>query len=258
MRRIVNLLFRVLCIGVIFSTPSCGKDSVEEVKSGNVISIAHLRSQYRGGSTRITDDYIIEGYVVANDYYSEWYKSIVISDGSGGVEIMLDAENLYQQFPIFSHITVRCSTLWMGEMGGSIVLGTESDGSYVVNRIDEQDIDNYISVDANSEEMSSIVRLSLSDISSADVGDIRCVEDISFGEQAGGSWCDWDATQEAYIDTQRVLYDSHGHSLPLRISGHCSYAAEKIPSGEGSIVVIVEYYDNQYSLRMTNYTFNMR
>ena len=80
-------------------------------KPYGLISIAHLKTMAKSEPHTITEDISIEGYVVANDLYGEYYKSIVICDDSGGIEISVDARQTAKIFPGAAKVTLHCTSL---------------------------------------------------------------------------------------------------------------------------------------------------
>ncbi|MBO5216672.1 MAG: hypothetical protein J6B41_02855 [Alistipes sp.] len=244
------LVSTLLCIGIV----SCS-DKVESylTQEENIISIAHLRAQLRSQATPITEDYIIEGYIVANDHYGEYYKKLIISDGTGGIEIAIDAEELYRDFPLYSSVTLNCSTLWIGDYGGRIIMGARPTGEYTVDRIPQEELSRYLRCSSQDEVMQYPEYIAINQITAHNCGNIYRIADVSFKEQSGMSWCEYDAESEQYVTTERLLYDKEGNSIPLRIPGECHYAEQIIPDGWGSIVVIVESFNGVFSLSPTGY-----
>lgn len=250
----VALIKRIIFALLLLCVISCSKTDTIENISQDYNSIAYLKSQLRGNTTAIVEDIIINGYVVANDFYSEQYKSIIISDYSGGLEINIDADNLYQRFPIFSNVTIHCTTLWVGEYGGRVILGERPTGEYSVDRIDEENINRYIKINTDAKPMALPQSIDISDIDERHIGNIYLLEDVCIISPCS-TWCLWDTENEQYIATEHTVEDRHGNKISLRIPQHVTYAAEKIPQGWGSMVVIVEYFNGEYSLAPTNYQF---
>ena len=92
-------------------------------QSEGMISIAHLKTMAAGSSVEIVENVAIEGYVVVNDLYGEYYKTIVISDESGGIELLVDCDNTAVEFPVSARVTVHCTGLAVGVYGGRVMLG---------------------------------------------------------------------------------------------------------------------------------------
>ena len=251
MRRIARY-----CISlIVLLITSCGSNQHEAFDDAphGLISIAHLKTLCREGSTTITYDISIEGYVVANDLFGEYQKSIVLCDDSGGIEITIDCDNTAVRFPISARVVIHCTGLALGNYGGHITLGAVPTSSYTIDRIAERDIDRYMRIDKlNPKEIKPQV-ITIDKITTRHIGNYIALEDVTFGDDAGLTWCDIDPTTNKYITTTRSLQDRAGNSLNVRTIAECDYREEKIPAGYGSVWGIVEYFDKAFSLRIVNH-----
>ncbi len=217
------------------------------------VSIAHLKSLACDDSVVITDDISIEGYVVANDLFGEYYKSIVISDPSGGIEIGVDIRNTAARFPHSARVMVQCSGLALGSYGGHLMLGAIPEREYTVDRIAESDIERYMHIDCSEPTAIEPATITIADLSPALIGNYVRIDDLSFEHEAGLAWCDSDPITGKPITTQRTAYDSRGNALAIRIIAECDYHSEVIPTGRGTLFGVVEYFNSEYSLRIVNH-----
>jgi len=196
------------------------------------------------------------------DWYSAWdfigsvaeecYLAKSLCDQSGGIELSVDSRHTAIVFPIGARIVVHCTSLALGDFGGSLVLGAQPTAEYVVDRIAEEDFDRYFLVDRSSAQSIEPERISISDIEPRHIGNFVLLEDVNFGDQAGLAWCETDPESGEPITTERILYDNDGNSIILRIEGGCSYAKEKIPDRSGAIGAIVESFNGVYQIRIIN------
>lgn len=76
-------------------------------------SIAYLRTQMgTSGYKVIKEHVVISGIVIADDKTGNFYKQIIIDDGTAAMPILLDAYNLYTDFPIGRKVYVYCKGLY--------------------------------------------------------------------------------------------------------------------------------------------------
>ena len=248
MKRIVTAIISF----IILSACQDSAPSYDERPHG-IISIAHLKATATTEIYTITDDIAIEGYVVANDLFGEFYKSIVICDDSGGIEIAVDTRNTAVQFPISARVVVYCSGLTIGEYGGELTLGAIPAGSYTVDRIAEKDFLRYFLIDKESPKAIKPTVTAISEITPAHIGNYIRLNNVTFAEQAGNTWCDIDSTTGEYTTTERSVYDQTGREFTVRTIAECSYRNEKIPAGYGDLCGVVTYFNGNYSLRIVNH-----
>lgn len=217
------------------------------------VSIAHLKSLATAESTTVTDDVSITGYVVANDLYGEFYKTIVVCDTSGGIEIAVDSATTATLFPISARITVHCSGLALGDYGGRIMLGARPAGGYTADRISVADFARYFVVDKAAPAAPDPLRITLGELAPEHIDRLIELRNVTFADAAGHAWCDTDPATGDYITTSRELHDGEGRSIAVRTIAQCLYRAEKIPSGYGAVRAVVEYFNGEYSLRIANH-----
>ena len=98
----------VLYISLLLGTIGC-RGSEEAVVESR--SIASLWSYIGRETVLITEDISLRGYVVANDKYGELRRAIVVEDGSAGVMVELDMEDVELSIPLYSRVEVNCSVV---------------------------------------------------------------------------------------------------------------------------------------------------
>lgn len=220
-----------------------------EYESG--VSIAYLKSLCRGSSFDITDDITICGSVVANDRLGEFYKSIVIVDDSGGIEVAIDKQDIYLNLPLHSRITIFCSGLSLGRLGGKIELGAHPTGNYPVDGISADQFSHYFKTEAGGENTSPVER-TIGSLTVADISSFVVFRNLHLAGEPHDAWC---ATENGeWIDTTHTLEDASGATLSLRVNAECSYAGMPTPKGKFDIAGIVDYADGAYFLRISNYS----
>lgn len=222
-----------------------------------IISIAHLKTLATGQSRTITEDISIEGYIVANDLFGEYYKSIVLCDESGGIEISIETNSTASIFPCAAKVRVHCTSLVLGNYFGRVILGAKS-YDYTVGRIDESDFTRYFTIDRLSPKTIEPTPITIAEISPALIGNYVEIADVEFTDGGKQRWCDIDCESGEIITTERELCDTQGHSIWIRTIAQCSYASEMLPTGRGRIRGIIERYSNHYSLRIVNRQFDFK
>lgn len=260
MREIVKYCIRGMAFAagifaVALFSAACNNTTAEEFESTphGIVSIAHLKTLCRNNSTTINEDISIEGYVVANDLFGEYQRAIILCDESAGIEISIDCKPTAIHFPISARIVVHCTGLAVGNQGGRIILGAAPSGSYTVNRIKESDIERYMLIDRTQPKEIKPQKMTIGQIDNDCVGNYIALDDVTFGAEAGLCWCDKNPETGEYITTYRTLHDRNGNTIGVRTIAECSYRAESIPSGYGSLWGMVERSSDEFVLRIVNH-----
>lgn len=244
----------IISLSLMLAT-SCSDATSGEYASRphGTVSIAHLKTMATTTSRLITDDISIEGYVVVNDLFGEYYKSIVISDESGGIEICVNSDHTATDFPVSARIVVQCSGLAVGSYGGRVMLGAAPQREYTVDRIAESDFCRYFIVDCNNPYAPQPTPITIAELNASHISNYVSISDVSFTTQSGMRWCDKDPIGGDYISTERTATDQNGDTITIRTIAGCTYADEIIPDGNGTLYGIVEYFNGSYALRIVNH-----
>ena len=79
------------------------------------------------------DDKYLEGYVISNDQWGNFYKTLIVQDDPGlpaaGLKILLDQTNISQRFDVGRRILIKLSGLTVGLNSGVLTLGLEDGGA---------------------------------------------------------------------------------------------------------------------------------
>ena len=105
------------CVKTDFDEPPTGGDPVILVPTA---TIAQLKAIHTGSGTfdKVTQDWIIGAEVVMDDKSGNYYKTLVVEDASGGMEVKFNDGYLYQQYPIGRTIYIRVKDLLMTDYNG--------------------------------------------------------------------------------------------------------------------------------------------
>lgn len=244
----ISLAVCLLCGCNRASSPYFDTDSTQN----DLHTIAYLKSLGRGTSTPIRQAITVRGTVTANDRYGEFYKTIVIEDQSGGIEIAIDHTALGDIFPVNAQVTVYCNGLSLGDYGNKLLLGATPTSEYSVDRIALANINRYIRmVDIEPTSYTPAI-IDISNVNSNYIDRYVRFENVRFLE-AGEQWCETDPITGKLITTNRTIEDSQGARFVVRILDSSIYATEPIPQGTGSVNGIIDYFNGEYSLRISNF-----
>lgn len=104
-------------------------------------TILDLKKLYTTPGTPVTisDDIVIGGQVISEDRSGNVYKSLYIQDATGGIELKIGKNGLYNDYKLGQWVYVKCSGLTLGAYNGMVQLGWESnDSKYETSYIEVQ------------------------------------------------------------------------------------------------------------------------
>ncbi len=268
MKRITLYTFLAATLGMLTFFSCVKKDFDNPPDTTNVDpklpvnkTIWDLKQMYvaNGGviPLKITDDIIIAGVVVADDRGGNFYKQVVIQDESSGIPVLINRNNLYNEFPIGRKLYIKCKGLYLGAYGGLIQLGSEPDQSGSISDIPYVFINNHVvrgPFDLNQVKPISVTINQLLNLNSSlqYLSTLIQLDSVEFvGSDVNVVYAQAPTTSSA---TERKIEDCASNNIILRTSGYCNFRTALTPSGKGQLLAIYSRYNNtaQLAIRDTN------
>ncbi len=242
---------KTLIISLFLLLASCRANSViPEPDNNNVnlpdqetISIAFLKTLYKGAPVQITGEYRISGTVVSSDAQGNFYKTLVLDDGTSGIEVRLDMEEIFKIFKIHTRVSVRCNGLWLGSYGGTLQLGDKPFWGYETQYLSETMTAEHLQSDDMFHGEILPRKLTIAQIAPVHISTFAELGGVQFiDEELILGWSEEDA------DTDRHIVDAAGDTLVVRTSHYAGFAHYMLPKGNGTIEGIIGYFNGTYQL----------
>ena len=256
----------LLKISAIFLTlaslfPACKQEFAEppSIRLSNIkanTTIAALKALHQVGSApvKITEDLIIEGIVISDDRAGNFYKSLVIQDETGGIEVRIDAVSLFLDYPRGSKVWVNCKDLYLDDYSNKHQLVIDDQST----EIPEPLMGKYVLPGPLEPEAPiiepTVVDLSVLQGNTIDSTILALTNTLVKFEGVELSCVDAGATMADAINkvTKNVtLQDCNGNTILMRNSGFSEFAFEVAPEGNGSAVAVFGVFntDRQLTIR---------
>lgn len=246
---------------LLFFFNSCVNTDIDEppyVKDYPVFhanfSIKDLRALHTNGQfEKITEDKIIKAVVVADDRTGNYYKTLVVQDSTGGMEVKINATNLFNTFPVGRRIYIKLNGLTIGDYNGNFQLGgdvyKDDSNRDRIGNIEEPEIDKYISKGEFNVPITPTVK-AITELGDADINTLIQLNGMEVAESDLGQTYS-DAVNK--VNTNRSLKDCSNKVIIMRTSGYASFAGNVMPQGNGTITAIYTVFgtDKQLFLRDT-------
>lgn len=193
----------------------------------------------------ISQDVIVSGIVVMDDRSGNYYKKFVIQDSTGGLEINLDQNNIYSDYPIGRKVYLKCKGLTMGSYGGMIQLGYGLDEKQSIIAIPFAMADNFI-VKANYPNAIKVDTFTYDELSNASANSVHlntliAIKAIQFTENnAGVPYSAANTSTDRRIEGCSAT--TNNTEFVVRTSNYARFQATKTPAGSGVIVALYTRY----------------
>lgn len=133
MRRLPLLCAFLLLTGCYDSR--FGERSGGEEPEPATATIAQLRQLYAGTTFVIATDVVVSGRVNTSDAEENFYRTFCVEEDGAGLEVMAGIDQLHNDFPPGSRITLRLKGLALGESRGILQVGRKPQREAASQRI---------------------------------------------------------------------------------------------------------------------------
>ncbi|MGC4057667.1 MAG: DUF5689 domain-containing protein [Chitinophagaceae bacterium] len=196
------------------------------------------------GSKSINEAVIISGSVTANDRTGNFYKQIIIDDGTAAIPLLLDGYSLYTLFPEGRHIQIRCKGLTTQFSNKLPQLGYRLNSQGTLLPIPWQLIDMYITKGVPGSSPQPL-RVRLSEVRKALpelLNRLVLIDSAEFSDTMMPQ--SFAVSPDLSSATNLTIRDCDSNTILLRTSGYCSFATVRVPRGKGSIIAVYSVYNN--------------
>ena len=241
------LVFTLCCCMACFKKAAYASP-VQGQWSDSLISIKQLKRLHLTGSVEpIQKEWMLQAVVVANDEYDNWYKSLVIQDSTGGIMLLLDRQNLFQDYPVGTLIRLRLKDLLLSDYRRMVQLVgavDSSSGSLVTGGIPLPLLKQHIQI---LQDNFPIVPLQVQFKNLHDSLQGRLIQ-ISNIEFSATDTAQTFADKKNKLGASRALKFCTGGTIYLRTSGYADFAGGAIPNGNGSILGVYSVFNSEKQL----------
>lgn len=243
----IKSIYRLLFLLVLTGLWSCVNQDLDEPPVGNLpsleanSSIAELAALHTIGEDdrRIEENIIIKGTVIADDRSGNFFKSIVLQDGTGGITVRINTVGLYNFFPIGREVFVSCRGLYIGDYNGVVQINGSPDAA-----LEELLISRHVFAGEDVGEVEP-EKVSIQDLDESYVNTLIQLEEVQFiTADTGVTYADVPNRQSL----NRTLEDCNGNSIIVRSSGYADFANELTPGGKGALTAVYTVFGNTKQL----------
>ena len=221
-------------------------------------TIAEVKTAFANNTATITDDIIIEGYVSSSDESGNVYKTIYLQDApenpTQGLVVSVDAVSTYTSFPQGSKVYIKLKGLAFGRYGNVLQVGYNNidpiTNTSTFGRIPEKLVANHLvrSCASKVKIVPKVITLaSLTNTSTVDPL-IGALVQINNAEFPINLLCNIYAPNGTTVNRQIVdpTMTTPINSRVVRNSGYASFAADQLPSGNGTFIGILSKFNSDY------------
>ncbi len=229
------------CIDENFDQPPTGGSPLPDGIANT--SIKELKARHTLGALEtITEDLIIKGVIVADDATGNWYRTFVLQDETGGIEVTVDLADSYVFYPEGREVAIKCNGLVLGDYNDLVQLGGYIASDNTLGPI--VDVTEKI-VKGALTDVPAPKSLTFNQLSLNDASTLVTFDDVQFvTADTSSTLADALHQSASNLNIENCAFES----IVLRTSGFADFANENVPDGGGSITGILGVYRGDYQL----------
>jgi len=214
------------------------------------ISSLYSQSFYNNLKSRGLDTVlVIKGVVVSSDSAGAFYKSVWIEDGTGGIEVTVEAKDMYSAYgfkpgwPVVLKLSDLYAMRSRSDYDVQIGVPSEDGGELSLGKIDGDQINKYIQL-SGARMSENPLSVKLSELNDSLKGRLIRIDGVEFlSIDTASLFVNGSST------TNRDLYDCYENKIVLRTSGYATFGAMSLPNLNGSAVgVLTKFGPSTYQL----------
>lgn len=244
----------VFFIGLSIAISGCVKDDFDKPPfnipeftlpaGAQLITIADLKTRHTamGQLDSITDNVYITGIIIGNDESGNIYKSLMIQDATGGIELKLNKTSLFNEFKVGQRLYVKLQNLVLGDYNQLIQLGGVYNGG--IGQLSEAVYVNHLFKDSLPGVPPTPRKIyTYTELIPDFVSTLVRFDSVEFVE-AGQPY-----VAQGEDNTNRTLKITGG-TLTVRNSKYSNFATKLMPTGKGTVIGILSIYNGTYQLTL--------
>lgn len=199
------------------------------------------------------EDIIIAGRVVSSDKTGNIYKNIVLQDNTGAITISINGYDLYETYQQGQQIVVNVTGLHIGGYVGLMQIGAAGTSNKGVPQTTFLDKDLF----AQHAQQNGLARLERIDTMTVTIPEMMTAKGSVEGLQKwqsqlvridGVQWVDAGQPFAGSANANRYVKDANGNQINVRNSSYADFTNDILPTGTGSVVGILSYYNNDWQV----------
>lgn len=229
------------CVKQRFTVPADAQSTDAEIPEYR--TIAELRAGMGNSGGKITGNILISGVVIADDREGNLYKQVIIDDGTAAIPVLLDAYNLYSDFPVGRKLSIKCKNLYTHFYYKLPQLGFEPDDKGNLSAIPYHLWDQYL-VKGSSGNDIPLTTVLLADIRKAVpelYNRLVLIREVQFADTNLSEYAQPAALAGA---TSVALVDCDSNTVLVRTSGYSSFQSFKPPKGSGQLIALYTVFNS--------------
>jgi hypothetical protein len=240
----MKLLLTILCFVLVGCYNATDESHITPQLPYPTTDIKSLKERIIGEHPMCIDaDVVVVGRVISSDSDENFYRTIVVDDGTGAVEVMMGISPLSADYPEGLEVALRLDGCYMAYQRGVAVVGAEAAEyeSYDVGYLASREAVDRVVVRGGSVEVQSPRSVAIAELGDDDCGRLVKVDGVHLVASTSIDTLAGDLLEDARWRGYALFKNERGDSVAVYTRDYARFAEDAIPMGEVSLSGIVEW-----------------
>jgi hypothetical protein len=228
----LNHIIKISLASVILIIGACKKEydvpPARTIPVGNVLSIQDLKDIYVNQNVRINGDSSVYAVVTMDERSGNLYRNVYVEDETGAINLRLRTSG----------------SLYEGDSIRIYLKGTSISKFNGMFQLDSVDTDLNI-IKQGVGKFRQPLDINITEVNSSLQARLVRINDVQFNNADQNQPYANAITQQT---VNRTIEDCNGNSTIVRTSGYAGFAADRTPTGKGSIIAIIGEFNGTMQL----------
>lgn len=240
----MRLLFAILCFMLVGCYNAADESHILSELPHAKTDIRTLKERIVGTRpARINQDIVVVGRIISSDRDENFYRSIVVDDGTGAVEVMMGITPLAADYPEGLEVALCLEGCYIAYQRGVAVVGTEAAEyeSYDVGYLASREAVDRVVVRGSSVEVQSPRNVTIAELQYADCGRLMRVDGLHVVGSTSIDTLAGDVLSDARWRGYALFKNEAGDSIAVYTRDYARFAEDAIPQEQVTLSGILEW-----------------
>ena len=232
-RAIQHIVCAILSVVLVGCYNATDKPVIDATLPHATTTIAHLRDVVVGtGGCILQDDFVVVGYVITSDCDANIFRTIIVDDGTGAIEVMMGLYDLGVSHPEGLLVALRLQGCYADYSYGVLQVGRKAHeyDPYAVEYLNSREAVARVVVCSDRVESISARRCTIGELAPSMLGRLVELEGLHLVDADDDVWGGYS-----------LFKDRQGDSIALYTRPYATFADHPLPRDEVSIRGILHW-----------------
>ena len=241
----MRLLIAVLCFMLVGCYNAADEPCIIPELPKRNTTIHHLKSFVVGTTpSLIESDVVVVGRIISSDRDGNFYRTIVVDDGTGAVEVMMGTSLLFGNYPEGLMVALRLEGCYAAYQRGVLAVGAhaaEGNEAYGVGYLVSRQAIDRVVVRSTDVAVQQPHRRSIAELRREDCGGLVRIDGVHLVASTAIDTLAGETLHDACWRGYALFKSGEGDSVAVYTRDYARYAESVIPLEEVSLTGVLEW-----------------